>query len=289
MIGKQPLFFVSTATADGRINLSPKGLDCFRVLGPRRLDGELAKARLDIAFGQVLFPGQTLEMSMAAYVPKSQIDELAVIGASNFFPMVIATITYEFYFAEGRHVTSTIFEIKDRSNLGPTIGQVLQPSELRVRPHFTGVHADADRCLQYRQDLASACGIARRRTCSAVPMPGPVRRSLCRRSTGCVRRVLPKRARLDRSCLGLIAHPHDIVPGCNARRQRLYRENSRLQGSARHASLGKTFSELSVSRTYARQVIMDSLKRKLQRNFRLSKVARDYQKPAPEATFNAAR
>ena len=31
-IEKQPLFFVSTAMQDGRINLSPKGLDSFRVL-----------------------------------------------------------------------------------------------------------------------------------------------------------------------------------------------------------------------------------------------------------------
>jgi Pyridoxamine 5'-phosphate oxidase len=37
MIGKQPIFFVSTSAADGRINLSPKGLDCFRVLGPREV------------------------------------------------------------------------------------------------------------------------------------------------------------------------------------------------------------------------------------------------------------
>jgi Pyridoxamine 5'-phosphate oxidase len=37
MIGKQPIFFVSTAAADGRINLSPKGLDCFRVIGPREV------------------------------------------------------------------------------------------------------------------------------------------------------------------------------------------------------------------------------------------------------------
>jgi len=36
MIGKQPAFFVSTAAADGRINLSPKGLDCFRVFGRKR-------------------------------------------------------------------------------------------------------------------------------------------------------------------------------------------------------------------------------------------------------------
>lgn len=37
MIGRQSVFFVSTAAADGRINLSPKGYDCFRVLGPNRV------------------------------------------------------------------------------------------------------------------------------------------------------------------------------------------------------------------------------------------------------------
>jgi len=34
MIGKQPVFFVATAASDGRINLSPKGYDSFRVLSP---------------------------------------------------------------------------------------------------------------------------------------------------------------------------------------------------------------------------------------------------------------
>jgi len=34
---KQPMFFVATAAADGRINLSPKGYDAFRVLGPDRV------------------------------------------------------------------------------------------------------------------------------------------------------------------------------------------------------------------------------------------------------------
>ena len=33
-IEKQPMFFVATACAEGRINLSPKGYDSFRVLGP---------------------------------------------------------------------------------------------------------------------------------------------------------------------------------------------------------------------------------------------------------------
>ncbi len=37
MIGKQPVFFVATAAADGRINLSPKGYDSFRVLSPTRV------------------------------------------------------------------------------------------------------------------------------------------------------------------------------------------------------------------------------------------------------------
>ena len=37
MIAKQPIFFTATAAADGRINLSPKGYDAFRVLSPARV------------------------------------------------------------------------------------------------------------------------------------------------------------------------------------------------------------------------------------------------------------
>lgn len=38
MIGKQAVFFIATATGEGRINLSPKGLtDTFRVLSPTRV------------------------------------------------------------------------------------------------------------------------------------------------------------------------------------------------------------------------------------------------------------
>ncbi len=33
-IHDQAMFFVATAPKDGRINLSPKGLDCFRILSP---------------------------------------------------------------------------------------------------------------------------------------------------------------------------------------------------------------------------------------------------------------
>lgn len=37
MIARQPVFFVATAAKDGRINLSPKGYDAFRVLSPGRV------------------------------------------------------------------------------------------------------------------------------------------------------------------------------------------------------------------------------------------------------------
>lgn len=36
-IEAQHMFFVATADTDGRINLSPKGYDCMRVLGPNRI------------------------------------------------------------------------------------------------------------------------------------------------------------------------------------------------------------------------------------------------------------
>ena len=36
-IAKQPVFFVATAADGARINLSPKGMDTFRVLGPKRV------------------------------------------------------------------------------------------------------------------------------------------------------------------------------------------------------------------------------------------------------------
>ncbi|MBF9221783.1 pyridoxamine 5'-phosphate oxidase family protein [Hymenobacter ruricola] len=36
-IEQQPLFFVGTAAADGRVNVSPKGLDTLRVLGPNQV------------------------------------------------------------------------------------------------------------------------------------------------------------------------------------------------------------------------------------------------------------
>jgi hypothetical protein len=37
MIGKQPVFFTATAAANGRINLSPKGYNVFRILSPEQV------------------------------------------------------------------------------------------------------------------------------------------------------------------------------------------------------------------------------------------------------------
>lgn len=42
-IARQPMFFVATAAAESRVNLSPKGMDSFQVLGPNRV------AWLDVA------------------------------------------------------------------------------------------------------------------------------------------------------------------------------------------------------------------------------------------------
>lgn len=36
-IEEQKIFFTGTAMEDGRVNISPKGMDCFRVLGPNRV------------------------------------------------------------------------------------------------------------------------------------------------------------------------------------------------------------------------------------------------------------
>ncbi|MFK7920214.1 MAG: pyridoxamine 5'-phosphate oxidase family protein [Ilumatobacter sp.] len=36
-IRRQPMYFVATAAADGRVNVSPKGMDSLRVLGPNRI------------------------------------------------------------------------------------------------------------------------------------------------------------------------------------------------------------------------------------------------------------
>ena len=36
-IKEQHMFFVETAAAEGKVNISPKGMDSLRVLGPNRI------------------------------------------------------------------------------------------------------------------------------------------------------------------------------------------------------------------------------------------------------------
>lgn len=75
MIARQPVFFVATAAEGSRINLSPKGYDCFRVLSPARvawldLGGSgnetnahlLADGRITIMFCNFQQPAQVLRI-----------------------------------------------------------------------------------------------------------------------------------------------------------------------------------------------------------------------------------
>jgi hypothetical protein len=94
-------------------------------------------------FGHFLFPGQTTDQLITSHVPQAQIDELAASGRTNFFPTVIATIEYEFTFADGKHITSHIFEVRQAPNrLGPPIGQVIPREGLMIVQHFAGAYAD---------------------------------------------------------------------------------------------------------------------------------------------------
>lgn len=75
MIAGQPVFFVATAAEGARINLSPKGYDCFRVLSPTRvayldLGGSgnetnahlLADGRITLMFCNFQQPAQILRL-----------------------------------------------------------------------------------------------------------------------------------------------------------------------------------------------------------------------------------
>src|SRR5882762_8102283 len=55
---------------------------------------------------------------------------------------------------------------------------------------------------------------------------------------------------------GRIPHPHDIMPGCNQCREGCAREIVGGKEAHIRLRLGKTFSELNVSRAYARQGMM---------------------------------
>ncbi len=52
-IAKQPVFFVATAADGARINLSPKGMDCFRVVDDRTVAWLLANPLRGLGVGLV--------------------------------------------------------------------------------------------------------------------------------------------------------------------------------------------------------------------------------------------
>ncbi len=75
MIAGQPVFFVATAAEGARINVSPKGYDCFRILSPKRvayldLGGSgnetnahlLADGRITLMFCNFQQPAQVLRI-----------------------------------------------------------------------------------------------------------------------------------------------------------------------------------------------------------------------------------
>jgi len=58
-VARQPVFFVATAplSAQGHVNCSPKGLDSFRVLGPRQvgyLDYNGSGVEMNAMFSKIL-------------------------------------------------------------------------------------------------------------------------------------------------------------------------------------------------------------------------------------------
>jgi len=93
-------------------------------------------------FGHVLFPGQVIERSIVAYVSQQELDQLRARGDQVFFPTVIATIEYEFTFAQGKHITSCIFEVREAPRRGAPIDHRIFRGNLRVDEFFAGTYAD---------------------------------------------------------------------------------------------------------------------------------------------------
>ena len=59
-IGRQHVFFVGTAptSPDGHLNVSPKGLDTFRILGPRSVTDSRSGMHLPADFGPMTTRGR---------------------------------------------------------------------------------------------------------------------------------------------------------------------------------------------------------------------------------------
>lgn len=79
MIEKQPVFFVATAAADGRVNLSPKGYDSFRILSPEKV------AYLDLG-------GSGNETHAHLYAPQADAGRITIMFCNFEQPALILRI-----------------------------------------------------------------------------------------------------------------------------------------------------------------------------------------------------
>ena len=93
-------------------------------------------------FGHVLFPGQLIERSIVTYVSQQELDQFRAKGEQTLFPMVIATIEYEFSFAQGKHITSCIFEVREAPRRGTPVDHRIFRENMRVSEFFAGTYAD---------------------------------------------------------------------------------------------------------------------------------------------------
>src|SRR5262249_28655076 len=93
-------------------------------------------------YGHVLFPGQLIERSIVTYVSQQELDQLRAKGEQTYFPMVVATIEYEFTFAQGKHITSCIFEVREAPRRGAPVDHRIFRDNLRVSEFFAGTYAD---------------------------------------------------------------------------------------------------------------------------------------------------
>lgn len=96
--------------------------------------------------GYVLFPGQTIQQTITAYVTKDEIEKAAQTPLKFFFPFIIATVEYKFTFDDTKHVTSWIFELRklpNRTGFQVDDRNDVQPQELVLTSNFyCGAYAD---------------------------------------------------------------------------------------------------------------------------------------------------
>ncbi len=82
-IGNQGMFFVATAPAEGRINLSPKGMDCLRCIDSRTI-GYMDMTGSGNETAAHLYENGRMTMMLCSFGPKPQILRLYGKGRSVY-------------------------------------------------------------------------------------------------------------------------------------------------------------------------------------------------------------